>query len=102
MVDAGVFFGIDDGNALVAVAGTHLVAPSEGAAAIGNVYTRRDGRSRGLGRTVTRAVLNELKAIETIGLNVRADNPSAIHLYETLGFARHCDFQEALAYSHYS
>lgn len=97
MVADGVFFGVYEDRDLVAVAGTHLVSRDEGAAAIGNVYTRRDRRGRGLGRIVTTAVVNELRDIETIGLNVRADNPSAIRLYESLGFVRHCEFYEALA-----
>ena len=97
MVADGVFHGIYEGTALVAAAGTHLLAREEGAAAIGNVYTRRDRRGRGLGRLVTSAVLGELAGVETIGLNVRADNDAALHLYESLGFARHCQFYEALA-----
>jgi len=97
MVTDGVFFGVYEDQELTAVAGTHLVARDESAAAIGNVYVRRDRRSRGLGRTVTAAVVNELRDLETIGLNVRADNRSAIHVYESLGFATHCDFREALA-----
>ena len=97
MVADGVFHGIYEGAALVAAAGTHLLARAEGAAAIGNVYTRHDRRGRGLGRLVTSAVLGELSGIETIGLNVRADNEAALHLYESLGFARHCRFYEALA-----
>jgi len=97
MVANGVFHGIYEGPVLVAAAGTHLVAREEGAAAIGNVYTRRDRRGRGLGRLVTSAVLGELAGVDTIGLNVRADNDAALHLYESLGFARHCEFYEALA-----
>jgi GNAT superfamily N-acetyltransferase len=97
MVADGVFHGIHEDTALVAAAGTHLLAWDEGAAAIGNVYTRRDRRGRGLGRLVTSAVLGELSGVETIGLNVRADNDAALHLYESLGFARHCLFYEALA-----
>jgi ribosomal protein S18 acetylase RimI-like enzyme len=97
MVGDGVFHGVYEGAALVAVAGTHLVAREEGAAAIGNVYTRRDRRGRGLGRLVMNAVLGELAGVETIGLNVRADNDAAIHLYESLGFVCHCQFYEALA-----
>ena len=96
MVADGVFHGIYEGTALVAAAGTHILARAEGAAAIGNVYTRRDRRGRGLGRLVTSAVLGELSGIETVGLNVRADNDRALHLYESLGFARHCQFYEAL------
>ena len=97
MVSDGVFFGVYEGDALVSVAGTHLVAREEGAAAIGNVYTRRDRRGRGLGRTSTAAVLRELNGIETVGLNVRADNDAAIRVYESLGFVRHCQFYEAMA-----
>jgi ribosomal protein S18 acetylase RimI-like enzyme len=97
MVADGVFHGIYEGTALVAAAGTHLLAREEGAAAIGNVYTRHDRRGRGLGRLATSAVLGELAGVETIGLNVRADNHTALHLYESLGFARHCQFYEALA-----
>ena len=97
MVADGVFHGIYEGTVLVAVAGTHLLAREEGVAAIGNVYTRHDCRGRGLGRLVMSAVLGELSGVETIGLNVRADNGAALHLYESLGFARHCQFYEALA-----
>jgi ribosomal protein S18 acetylase RimI-like enzyme len=97
MVTDGVFFGVYEDQQLAAVAGTHLVARDESAAAVGNVYVRRDRRSRGLGRIVTAAVINELRDLETIGLNVRVDNRSAIRAYESLGFATHCDFREALA-----
>jgi len=97
MVTDGVFFGVYEDQALTAVAGTHLVARDESAAAVGNVYVRRDRRSRGLGRIVTAAVINELRDLETIGLNVRVDNRSAIRVYASLGFVKHCDFREALA-----
>ena len=97
MVSDGVFYGLYENDALVAVAGTHLVAREEGAAAIGNVYTRRDRRGQGRGAAVTTAVLRELAGIETVGLNVRADNDAAIRVYESLGFARHCEFHEAVA-----
>jgi ribosomal protein S18 acetylase RimI-like enzyme len=97
MVADGVFHGIHEDTALVAAAGTHLLAREEGIAAIGNVYTRRDRRRLGLGRLVTSAVVGELAGVETVGLNVRADNDAAVHLYESLGFARYCQFYEALA-----
>ena len=97
MVTDGVFFGVYKGDELIAAAGTHLVSREESAAAIGNVYVRRDRRGGGLGRAVTAAVLHELAGIATVGLNVRADNDAAIRVYESLGFVRHCDFREALA-----
>jgi GNAT superfamily N-acetyltransferase len=97
MVKDGVFFGVYEGPDLIAAAGTHLFAPDEHAAAIGNVYTRRDRRGRGLSRAVTKAVLHRLRHLKTVGLNVREDNAPAIHVYESLGFVKHCDFKEALA-----
>ena len=97
MVTDGVFFGVYEGDELVAAAGTHLVSREEGVAAIGNVYTRRDRRCRGLSRIVTAAVLHELRDVTTIGLNVRGDNAAAIRVYESLGFVKHCDFTEAVA-----
>jgi ribosomal protein S18 acetylase RimI-like enzyme len=96
MVARGVFFGVYEDNQLVAAAGTHLLSREEGAAAMGNIYTRRDRRGRGLGRIVTASVMRELAGVETVGLNVRADNVAAIHLYESLGFARDCQFYEAI------
>lgn len=99
MLAEGVFFGVFQGAALVSAAGTHLFAPEEGVAAIGNVYTRRDKRGCGLGRAATCATVAALSEVPVIGLNVRADNSSAIRLYESLGFRRHCLFFEALALS---
>jgi ribosomal protein S18 acetylase RimI-like enzyme len=97
MVARGVFFGVYEGGHLVAAAGTHLLSREEGAAAIGNIYVRRDRRGRGIGRIVTAGVMRELAGVETVGLNVRADNAAAIQLYESLGFVEHCLFYEAMA-----
>jgi ribosomal protein S18 acetylase RimI-like enzyme len=99
MLAEGVYFGVREGGDLVAAAGTHLVVPGEGVAAIGNVYTRRDRRGRGLGSGVTGAVAAELvrRGLRTVALNVSQDNTAAIRVYERLGFARYCDFTEGLA-----
>lgn len=98
MVTDGVFFGVYEGDELVAAAGTHLLSREESAAAIGNIYTWRDRRGRGVGRLVTTAVVSALSGIETIGLNVRADHDAALQLYESLGFTPHCQFYEGLAH----
>jgi len=97
MVTDGVFFGVYEQGVLAAAAGTHLFAPEEDVVAIGNIYTMRGCRGRGLGRLVTSGVIEAVKNIGTVGLNVRADNPAALHLYESLGFVRHCPFYEGLA-----
>lgn len=92
MLENGVWYGVHEGDDLLSVAGTHLVAPSEGIGAVGSVYTRRDHRGRGLGRDVAGAVTDELirMGLRTIVLNVRQENEVAIRLYEQLGYARHC------------
>ena len=99
MLQDGVFFGIREGADLVAVAGTHLVEPHEGVAAVGNIYTRRDRRGRGLATRATAAVVSEMLArrLRTIALNVEEDNSPAVRVYERLGFLRYCPFVEGLA-----
>jgi len=94
MVDAGIYFGVRDAGELVAVAGTHVLTPR--AAAVGNVYVRHDARRRGLAARVTAAVARELRqrGIETVVLNVRQDNATAIRVYEKLGFVVHGEFLE--------
>jgi ribosomal protein S18 acetylase RimI-like enzyme len=99
MLDEGVFYGLWENAQLVAVAGTHLVVPGEDVAAVGNVYTRRDRRGRGLAASVTSSVIHELlrMRIRTIVLNVNQSNAQAIRVYEGLGFRRHCSYFEGLA-----
>jgi ribosomal protein S18 acetylase RimI-like enzyme len=99
MLEDGVYFGSWEGDQLTAVAGTHLVVPAEGVAAIGNVYTRRDRRGRGLASALTSAVAAELVrlGLRTVALNVEQRNAAAIHVYERLGFVRYGAFNEGLA-----
>ena len=99
MVREGTFFGVREGEELVAAAGTHLVVPAEGVGAIGNIYTRRDRRGRGLATRLTGAVATELQrlGLRTVALNVNQGNAAAIRVYERLGFVRYCAFREGLA-----
>jgi predicted GNAT family acetyltransferase len=99
MLAEGVYFGVREGSELVAAAGTHLVVPGEGVAAIGNVYTRRDRRGRGLAGRLTGTVAVELvgRGLRTVALNVNQNNATALGVYERLGFVRYCAFVEGLA-----
>ncbi len=99
MLEHGVYYGVREGAELISAAGTHLVAPSEGVGALGNVYTRRDRRGRGLAQQTVGAVtahLTQMK-LRTIGLNVAQENTVAIRLYERLGFTRYCPYVETHA-----
>lgn len=92
----GVYFGICGEQGLLSVAGTHVLSPEIGVAAVGNIATALEQRGRGMARSVTLAVIAELRrlGIETIVLNVRMDNRPAIQLYRGLGFMPYCGFYE--------
>ncbi len=95
-VEQGLFYGVDGGGGLVAVAGTHLVAPEMGVAAVGNVYTAPDYRGRGLAQACTSAVVAECYAlgVRDVVLNVARDNAPARAAYTRLGFRPWCEFIE--------
>ena len=99
MLGQRTFRGIWAGPDLIAVAGTHLFSRELGVCAVGNVYTRRDYRGRGLGARVTSAVVQHAlgQSIRTIVLNVAPENSGARRLYERLGFTCHCEFFEGEA-----
>ena len=58
-------------NRLVAVAGTHLVSPTYGVAAVGNVFTHPGHRRQGYASAATSAVVTELldRGIQDVILN---------------------------------
>jgi ribosomal protein S18 acetylase RimI-like enzyme len=100
-IGRGVFYGIHRDGELVSAAGTHLVSPQSGIAAIGNVATRPDFRGRGLATAAAGAVLGELirSGIRDVFLNVRSDNDAARRVYGKLGFAAVCPYREGTAFS---
>ena len=95
----GVYYGIRVGGRLIAAAGTHVVSPSSGMAAVGNVMTHRDFRGRGYAKITTSAVTQELlRTCEQVILNVRSDNPPALAAYRALGYEEHVRFEERLVH----
>lgn len=98
----GVFYGVWDGERLVAAAGTHVVAPEFGIAAIGNVFTLPEARGRGHAAAMTAAVVGELldSACTEVILNCVATNTTAANIYRRLGFVTHCDYIETRAILH--
>lgn len=95
----GTFFGVRHNGRLVAAGGTHLYSAPESVGAIGNVYTDRAHRGRGLASAVTSAIVRLLieRGTSTIALNVKPGNLAAVRLYERLGFRTHNHFLEGLA-----
>jgi GNAT superfamily N-acetyltransferase len=99
MLSQGTFRGIWEEGDLITVAGTHQFSRELGICTIGNVYTRRDRRGRGLAARVTSAVVEHAlsQEIPTIVLNVSQENTGARRLYERLGFRCYCEFVEGEA-----
>jgi ribosomal protein S18 acetylase RimI-like enzyme len=95
----GVFYGVRIRGRMVAAAGTHLISPTYGLGAIGNVFTEEAYRGQGYATATTSAVVRELfrRGIRSVVLNVAQSNATAIRIYERLGFAKHCPYVEMLA-----
>ncbi len=96
LLETGAYVGLEVDGLLVASAGVHVLERSRGVAAIGNVVTHPSARGRGYGhRTVGTLCRRLLTEVTTVGLNVAADNLSAVRLYERLGFAEVHAYEEA-------
>ena len=94
-IEGGIEGGTEGGAELIAIAGVHVHAPNQRVAALGNVATHPKWRGRGLAKTVTAAVCNSLLAdVDTIALNVVAENEAAIACYRRLGFASIARYDE--------
>lgn len=93
-LEHGVFFGIREGDRLVAVGGTHAVAHAYGIAVLGGIFTHPDRRRRGYARAITAALVTTLMAggCCDVVLNVVADNHPAIRVYTGLGFRTHTPY----------
>ena len=97
MLATGRYVGVRHDGRLACIAGVHVHSPTWRVAALGNVATLPELRGRGLARgacaSLCRLLLDD--GIETISLNVRADNGAAIASYERLGFAPVAEYVEA-------
>ncbi|MEV7730254.1 GNAT family N-acetyltransferase [Streptomyces sp. NPDC087917] len=97
MLDTGQYVGARRDERLVAVAGVHVYSAAYRVAAIGNVATLPDARGRGAAEACVAALCRQLgKSVDHIGLNVRADNATAVRLYRKLGFSEVTEFSEGV------
>jgi ribosomal protein S18 acetylase RimI-like enzyme len=97
MLDTGRYVGVRRDGRLACVAGVHVYSPTWRVAALGNVATLPGFRGQGLARGACASLCQVLlrDGIETIALNVRADNASAIASYTRLGFEPVAEYVEA-------
>ncbi|HEY7380805.1 MAG TPA: GNAT family N-acetyltransferase [Gaiella sp.] len=97
MLETMRYVGIRDGGRLACVAGVHVHSPAWGIAALGNVATLPSHRGRGLASAACASLcaLLRVDGIDTIALNVKADNLPAIRAYERLGFDVVAEYVEA-------
>lgn len=97
MLQTGHYFGIRRHSNLVSVAGVHVYSRTYRVAALGNLATHPDFRGQGLAKAVCAKLCQSLSpTVDHIGLNVKADNTSAIACYEKLGFEGVASYEECL------
>ena len=87
MLETKQYYGIRRSDELISVAGVHVYSQRYRVAALGNITTHPNYRRKGYG-TIAAAKVCQSLLTETdhIGLNVQANNTSAIKCYERLGF----------------
>ncbi|MFZ2956916.1 MAG: GNAT family N-acetyltransferase [Candidatus Ozemobacteraceae bacterium] len=87
MLETGFYFGRRMDSQITSAGGIHVVSSEFKVAALGNIVTDMQFRGRGQAKSVCAALcLALLKEVDQIGLNVSADNATAIQLYKSLGF----------------
>jgi ribosomal protein S18 acetylase RimI-like enzyme len=95
MLETGQYFGIQRDGKLVSVAGIHVYSSQYKVAALGNITTHPDFRGLGFGTAVSAELCNSLRRdVDHIGLNVKADNASAISCYKKIGFEIVATYEE--------
>lgn len=95
MLQTRQYYGMYVDGELVSIGGIHVYSEKYRVSAVGNVATNRAHRKQGYGRQVMTKLCNELfKVVDYIGLNVKADNESAIALYQKLGFRKIGEYEE--------
>ena len=78
---------IEETGEIIAFAGAHIILDQ---AHVTNIAVRQDCRGRGLGRMITRALMQYASNLgaEYLTLEVRQSNVKAQNLYKSLGFVK--------------
>ncbi len=98
MLETGRYLGLREDGELLCIAGLHVYSPAYKVAALGNVATAPGARGRGLARELCARLCTLLRdddGVDTVALNVHADNAPAIAAYRRLGFVEAGRYVEA-------
>ncbi|HSG98522.1 MAG TPA: GNAT family N-acetyltransferase [candidate division Zixibacteria bacterium] len=96
LLEPGLCVGVFDGQRLLSFGACHVFSLEYRIAALGAIMTDPDFRGRGLAAAITQSLLERMRAAGVnVTLNVHSENSAAIHLYEKLGFVKHCEYREA-------
>jgi len=85
MLETGYYYGIRRNAGLVGVAGVHVYSQCYKVAALGNITVHPIFEDKDSHDPLCQALPTLLPTVETIGLNVKADNTSAICCYTQAG-----------------
>ena len=94
-LESGYYYGVREGGHLVSVAGVHVYSRAHDIAAIGNVVTHPEHRSKGHSRRCTARLCQALfETVSLVALNVDRENVAARRIYQRLGFTDHLEYLE--------
>lgn len=84
----GIYYGVYEGERIVAAGGTQVFVPAHRIAVLGHIFTLPEARGQGYATAITAALVTALfqQHFSYVVLNVFADNSAAIHVYQRLGF----------------
>jgi RimJ/RimL family protein N-acetyltransferase len=87
----GLYFGVYEGERIIAAGGTHALASTYRIAVLGNILTAPEARGQGYATAITAALITTLfkQHFTHVVLNVFEDNVQAIRIYQRLGFQTH-------------
>ena len=95
MLETGKYLGYFSDDILTGVAGIHVYSAKYRIAALGNIVTRKEFRGQKIAYKLTSVLCKDLKnSVDTIGLNVKSDNISAIRSYVNAGFTIKATYEE--------
>ncbi len=94
----GIYFGVQEGADLVAMAGTTVLCSDYRSATIGNVITDVNYRNRGYATSELILLCKEIleEAYDCVCIKANRGNIPSVSLYRRLGFVKKCEYFEGI------